>query len=206
MLDESAYKHIYNHQKSNKNYIIRDDMTYVKEKTLRLINQAIMLPAKHLSLNPKILDFGCRTGYYMQAISRDNPKCETFGIEILPEYVEVGLARGRTIVHGDATYCHEYFPESYFDGVIALHALEHLEDPHLALTNLRLVVKPKARCLLVVPLEGKGVRLSFTAKSKDKPKHRCQMPTEAAVREAIPKECWDIQFLQGSWEVILVAK
>lgn len=196
---------IFYHQKVNETYIIHNDMEYVKEDIVNLIWRVIIQPAQSWAPQAKILDFCCRTGYYIEALAcRD---CEVVGIEALPDYVKSGLARGRRIIQGDATYCDKYFPEEHFDGVIALHAIEHLEAPYLALTNLRKVVKPESRCLLISPREGKGEHVSFTRTTSYKRpyKHRCVLPSITAIKEIVPDKCWEIEEISKSWRVLLKA-
>lgn len=197
---------IYYHQKINPKYIDQNDMQFVRPGMLREIGAKVVFPARRLSKEPVLLDLCCRTGYYIEALAKSQDfKCRVIGIEALPEYVKAGRARKREIIQGDAVYCNEYFPEEYFDGVIAMHAIEHLEDPILALKNLRKVVKTGARAFVVIPREGKGLCLSHSKHTNKPLKHRYVVPTIDAIRQLVSRDIWKIDNIRGEWEIYLTA-
>jgi SAM-dependent methyltransferase len=46
------------------------------------------------------------------------------------------------------------FPDGYFDRVLAIHVLEHLENLPAALAEVRRVLRPSGRLVVVIPCEG----------------------------------------------------
>ena len=93
-----------------------------------------------------LLDVGCGDGRFMQALKRRG--WVVAGTET--DVVAAELARNRTgaVVHGSAL---PHGSGERFDLVSLLHVLEHVPDPRQTLTDLRPLLTPDGRLLLVLP-------------------------------------------------------
>lgn len=95
----------------------------------------------------RLLEVGCGRGWLTQRMQEQVPA--TYGVDVNP----------RSIVHGVTANLHvmdavalEYDNEQ-FDHAYSFHAIEHIVDATAALTELRRVVRPAGRILLVYPAE-----------------------------------------------------
>ena len=109
---------------------------------------------KYVKSTDVVLDFGCGGGYLAA-----NLKCaKRLGIEVNPN----AAAEARTRldeVYEDA----EKAPSNSADVIISNSALEHVLHPLKELENLRRILKPGGKIILVVPCEG----LSYKYKKND---------------------------------------
>ena len=102
-------------------------------------------------LNPRaddrLLEVGCGRGWLTQRVQQLCPA--TWGIDVNP----------RSIIHGvspqlstmDAVALH--FDDGQFDKLYSFHAIEHIVDAEGALREMRRVLVPGGRILLVYPAE-----------------------------------------------------
>jgi 2-polyprenyl-3-methyl-5-hydroxy-6-metoxy-1,4-benzoquinol methylase len=96
----------------------------------------------------KILDLGCADGFYSRAIAgRGN---QVIGIEANPEYVCDSSpdanpcflqARGEKLP----------FEDGYFDSVLCIDVIEHVEDDAVVLSEISRVLRPGGQLVLSVP-------------------------------------------------------
>ncbi len=96
-----------------------------------------------------ICDVGCGTGRNMQLLERFG---DVVGVE--PEGPGLAICRRRglgpeRVVAGSATQIP--YPDASFDLVTAFDVLEHVDDDHEALTEIRRVLRPHGHLLLTVP-------------------------------------------------------
>jgi SAM-dependent methyltransferase len=115
----------------------------------------------------KVLDVACGGGYLLMEAERAG--LEAYGIDIAQAAIDRArtFAPSATLVRGDA----ESLPydDGYFDAVTCLGSLEHFLDPAKALEEMRRVLAPGGRAVIVVPnqwfaydvargwIEGKGL-------------------------------------------------
>jgi len=98
-------------------------------------------------LNARILDAGCGSGRNMVELVRYGSVC---GVEVSPESASVARARGvGEVVEGSIDAMP--FADERFDLAVCLDVIEHLEDDHAALVELRRVVAPGGALLVTVP-------------------------------------------------------
>lgn len=98
--------------------------------------------------NLKILDAGCGTGGMLKSLNG----FDTIGLELSPEAIKFCNKRGlKNIVQGSVTNLP--FPDDYFDVVISLDVLYHMdvEDDEQALQEAQRVLKDNGRLLLHLP-------------------------------------------------------
>ncbi len=86
---------------------------------------------------------------------------EYYALELRPEMAERCRQRFPTVkvIVGDIQKEID-LPNEYFDRIIAVHVLEHLNDLPTVLQNIRRLLKPNGFCEFVIPCEG-GLAYSF---------------------------------------------
>jgi SAM-dependent methyltransferase len=90
----------------------------------------------------RIVDIGCGIGHSYRLLA---PR-ETVGIDLDAAALE---GQERETLACDMRRLP--FPDSVFDGAIAIHSIEHVPDPETALAELARVLKPGAAAVLVTP-------------------------------------------------------
>ena len=93
-----------------------------------------------------VLDFGCGTMPYKTIFANCN--------RYTPLEYDSTLRPGETRTESGVTYYDGSklpFPSNYFDSVVSFQVLEHVEDIHLTLSELRRVAKPSALMLISLP-------------------------------------------------------
>ena len=97
------------------------------------------------------LDLGTRDGFgteYMKTLGMT----ETQGIDLSRKAVEYAQSVGRHVSLGDMMKLEHL--DNMFDVVVAQHSLEHVPEPHKAVSEMFRVLKPGGIMLIVVPKEG----------------------------------------------------
>jgi 2-polyprenyl-3-methyl-5-hydroxy-6-metoxy-1,4-benzoquinol methylase len=98
----------------------------------------------------RLLDIGCATGEYLAYLR--GLGWETRGIEFDPDAAAQARDSLRLdVITGTAESALPELPSDYFDVVTMWHVLEHLNDPHAVLTEVRRVLKPGGELLIEVP-------------------------------------------------------
>jgi SAM-dependent methyltransferase len=90
----------------------------------------------------RIADIGCGIGHSYRLLA---PR-ETVGID-----VDAGVLEGQERETAVADMRRLPFPDSDFDGAIAVHSIEHVPDPDRALAEIARIVKPGSTAALVTP-------------------------------------------------------
>lgn len=91
--------------------------------------------ARHVRPNSRVLDIGCGTGDLMDVLERD-ASCDARGIEIDATCVERCVARGLSVVQGDADSDLANYPDKAFDYAILSQTLQTAERPDKMLDEL----------------------------------------------------------------------
>lgn len=101
----------------------------------------------------KILDVGVGPGLLLRDIAQlVGPAGRAFGIDVSIDMVTMAQTRVADLAQaqcqeGDAT-CLPY-PDDYFDAVVSTQVLEYVTDTDLALSEIRRVLRPGGRCVIV---------------------------------------------------------
>lgn len=91
--------------------------------------------ADHIEPGTRVLDIGCGDGALM-AVLRDQKQVDARGLEIDPAAVEQCVARGLSVVQGDADRDLSEYPDGAFDYAILSQTLQTAERPDLMLDQL----------------------------------------------------------------------
>ncbi len=83
----------------------------------------------------RVLDVGCGEGVLLEMLVRRNA-VDGRGIEISPQGVSTCLARGLSVVQGDADRDLDYFPDRAFDYAVLSQTLQAVQNPRHVLGEL----------------------------------------------------------------------
>ena len=95
----------------------------------------------------RVLDVGCADGTLMKFL-KDNKNINIRGLEISKEKVQTCIAKGLTVIEGNAEKDLKQFPEKSFDYVILSQTLQAFLDPELVLNELLRVGK---KAIVTIP-------------------------------------------------------
>lgn len=95
-----------------------------------------------------VLDVGCATGFFLEVAAEAG--WEPYGVEL--SSFAASVARecfGERVVNG--TLEEAGYPDAFFDAVTLFDLIEHVRDPRGFLAEVRRVLRPEGRLLLVTP-------------------------------------------------------
>jgi SAM-dependent methyltransferase len=98
-----------------------------------------------------VMDLGCSTGYLLEDLRAAHPSATLVGVDL----VASGLAKAHVhvpearLVQADA--CMLPLEDASVDAAVSLNLLEHIPQDDRALAELRRVLRPGARAVLIVP-------------------------------------------------------
>ena len=90
--------------------------------------------------NSRVLDVGCDDGTLMELLKK-NRNVDIRGIEISKERVQTCIAKGLTVIEGNAEYDLKQFPNDSFDYVILGQTLQAFINPEVVIKELLRVGK-----------------------------------------------------------------
>ena len=97
--------------------------------------------------NRKVLDVGCADGVLMKYL-KDNKNIDIRGLEISKDKVQECIAKGLTVIEGNAEKDLKQFPNKSFDYVILSQTLQAFLNPELVLNELLRVGK---KAIVTIP-------------------------------------------------------
>ena len=103
--------------------------------------------ANLLENNSKVLDVGCGDGELMKYIS-ENITENVRGLEISKKNIQKCIARGLTVIEGDAEKDLKQFPNSSYDFVILSQTLQAFLDPENVINELLRIGK---KAIVTIP-------------------------------------------------------
>jgi methionine biosynthesis protein MetW len=95
----------------------------------------------------KVLDVGCADGTLMKFL-KDNKNTNIRGLEISKEKVQECIAKGLTVIEGNAEKDLKQFPDKSFDCVILSQTLQAFLNPEVVLNELLRVGK---KAIITIP-------------------------------------------------------
>lgn len=103
-------------------------------------------------LSGKIIDVGCGSGDFLKLVQNiATPEWQLYGVD----FSQSAIVRCQTIIpNGKFSVGNLYdlnFPSSYFDCVICMEVLEHLERPSQALKEMQRICKDDGIIIITIP-------------------------------------------------------
>lgn len=96
----------------------------------------------------RILDFGCGSGYFVGELAEIG--YESFGLDNSAEAIEFGRSRGvKNLAITDGRKIG--FPDNYFDCVLLLDVIEHLDNESWAIKEVERVLVPGGITVIMAP-------------------------------------------------------
>jgi ubiquinone/menaquinone biosynthesis C-methylase UbiE len=144
-----------------------------------------------------ILDVGCGGGDYIIALSKNNRMC--FGID--PLY-EVSLLKAQQKTKDENVKIHLIrgvsedlpFEDEKFDMILHLSTLQHVDDQHKTLSEIKRVLKGNGHLLVSVPMS----RNIFTLLRKSKkPEYVTKVFNIAELEKVLTENGFEIQKMRG---------
>ena len=97
--------------------------------------------------NSSVLDVGCDDGTLMEFL-KANKNINIRGIEISKEKVQICIAKGLTVIEGNAEFDLKQFPNNSFDYVVLGQTLQAFINPELVIKELLRVGK---KAIVTIP-------------------------------------------------------
>jgi len=91
--------------------------------------------ARHVAEGARILDIGCGDGELMAEL-RDRRQVDARGLELDPRNVSLAVAKGLSVIQGDADKDLVYYPDRAFDYAILSQTLQTARAPDMVLGEL----------------------------------------------------------------------
>ena len=109
----------------------------------------------------RVLDVGCNDGVLMEFLKK-NKNVDIRGIEISKEKVQICVAKGLTVIEGNAELDLKQFPNNSFDYVVLGQTLQAFINPEIVIQELLRVGK---KAIVTIPNFGHWkVRLNLLVK------------------------------------------
>ena len=114
-----------------------------------------------IEANTRVLDVGCNDGTLMEYLKR-NKNIDIRGIEISKDQVQTCIAKGLTVIEGNAEFDLKQFPNNSFDYVILSQTLQAFRDTEIVTKELLRVGK---KAIVTIPNFGHWkVRINLLTK------------------------------------------
>jgi len=97
--------------------------------------------------NTRVLDVGCDDGTLMELLKK-NKNVDIRGIEISKEKVQICIAKGLTVIEGNAELDLKQFPNHSFDYVVLGQTLQAFINPEIVINELLRVGK---KAIVTIP-------------------------------------------------------
>ena len=111
--------------------------------------------------NKRVLDVGCDDGILMEFLKK-NKNVDIRGIEISKKKVQTCIAKGLTVIEGNAEFDLKQFPNDSFDYVVLGQTLQAFVNPEIVIRELLRVGK---KAIITIPNFGHWkVRLNLLIK------------------------------------------
>jgi methionine biosynthesis protein MetW len=102
---------------------------------MSVLRPDLAIIAQHVARSSRVLDVGCGDGALMAAL-RDERGCDARGLELSAEDVASAMARGLSVIQGDADTDLADYPDASFDYAILSQTLQTTRRPDWVLDQL----------------------------------------------------------------------
>ena len=103
--------------------------------------------ANLIDRNTRVLDVGCADGVLMEFL-KDNKNTDIRGLELSKDKVQECIAKGLTVIEGNAEKDLKQFPEKSFDYVVLSQTLQAFLNPEVVINELLRVGK---KAIVTIP-------------------------------------------------------
>jgi SAM-dependent methyltransferase len=117
-----------------------------------LTRGAILSHLGALSPAATLIEIGCSTGHLLQDLRATHPSVRLIGLDLILSGLRKARATQPDVVLAQADACHLPIADSSADAVLSVNLLEHVPDDMMALSEIRRVLRPGGKAVLVVPV------------------------------------------------------
>jgi len=135
-MEQSFYKNYFELEKGNWWFRVRRNIVFW------------FLNRNRIGQGKKILDYGCGSGFLVGKLQESG--LDAYGVDISKEAISLGVSRGIKNL-SIASGIELDFADNFFDAVLALDVVEHIEDDKAAIKELGRLVRPGGYLILTVP-------------------------------------------------------
>jgi ubiquinone/menaquinone biosynthesis C-methylase UbiE len=104
-----------------------------------------------LPSSPTVIDLGCSTGYLLEDLRRSLPDAELIGVDLVPSGLRAAHENVPDATLLLADVCALPLEDEAVDAALSANLLEHVPDDERALGEIRRILRPGARAVIVVP-------------------------------------------------------
>jgi len=129
-----------------------------------MLLKRLQMPAifRALALQPgmRVLDLGCGSGYMTYQIAYDG--AIAYGIDIVTMddyYIPENLRKKLTFIRTEGDTIP--FEEKFFDTILASEVITQVPEPQKLLTEIKRILKPDGRLVIIQPLDRRGIREDY---------------------------------------------
>ncbi|MBX7153400.1 MAG: class I SAM-dependent methyltransferase [Candidatus Kapaibacterium sp.] len=98
-----------------------------------------------------ILDVGCATGLNLKVLKEMGRCKQTYGIEYVEEVAKQAQQNIDNVLCADVSAADLPYPDKFFDVILCLDVLEHMENPWRAVEKLKRVLKDDGVLIASIP-------------------------------------------------------
>ena len=100
----------------------------------------------------RIIDLGCGEGITIEKLLKAFPSSNVLGFDLLNENIAICRRHGLPVRQADAGRLD--LPDGAADVVLFMEVIEHLDHPEAAMAEIRRILKPRGKAIVVYPNDG----------------------------------------------------
>jgi ubiquinone/menaquinone biosynthesis C-methylase UbiE len=101
---------------------------------------------------PTVLDLGCSSGYLLEDLRAQLPHAQLIGIDLIASGLRAAHAHVPDALLLQADVCSLPLNDACIDVIVSANLLEHVPDDQRALAQMRRILRPGGRAVIVVPV------------------------------------------------------
>jgi SAM-dependent methyltransferase len=114
--------------------------------------RAMLARLGELPPSPTVVDIGCSTGYLLEDLRRSIPAASLIGVDLVAGGLRKAHANVPEAQLLQADACALPLEDASADAIVSANLLEHIPDDGRALSEMRRILRPGARAVVVVPV------------------------------------------------------